>query len=393
MPTSITGSGPGVKSPGVLRDLLSSVAQQVESHLHPSLALSPLGSRHGQIEPRPSRIRSWIAYDKDKDKDKDKEDGDNSLHFTDTSDDDFQFADAISTQKKDKKKHRNEVQAFSDPNANANQNEGLIQRAKHPKQDDDNDATMHMLPDEIREEETVDMLTGLMGEGFDREVTRRILRKYDGNVDKAAGALVEGERGEELIGHAPGPGQSQSQGWPAIQGAGSSASGWPAARPTQTQTPSTQTSGCVGRPSTPVIDLTLDDDPDLQRAMQESMNMHSGAQSQMQIYAPSYTQAQSLSQVYAPSQDQDQAPNHMQGQSQPERPVFGPSERPPDPNWAIVPSHVRCFLWRFGVALLTIGSHIAKREQRCELSAELESCYRGELGNDGGLGCARAVPR
>ncbi|KAF8553500.1 hypothetical protein OG21DRAFT_1597694 [Imleria badia] len=168
---------------------------------------------------------------------------------------------------------------------------------------------MHMLPDEIREEETVDMLTGLMGEGFDREVARRILRKYDGNVDKAAGALVEGERGEELIGHAPGPGQIQSQGWPAIQGAGSSASSWSAAGPqtqtqTQTQTPSTQTSGCVGRPSTPVIDLTLDDDPDLQRAMQESMNM---SQSQMQ--------------------------------SQPERPVFGPSERPPDPNWAIVPSH------------------------------------------------------
>jgi hypothetical protein len=42
---------------------------------------------------------------------------------------------------------------------------------------------------------------------------------------------------------------------------------------------------------------------------------------------------------------------------------------------------------------LTIGSCVAKREQRCELSTKPEPCYRSELGDDGGLGRARAVPR
>ncbi|KAF8452404.1 hypothetical protein L210DRAFT_2031624 [Boletus edulis BED1] len=339
---------PGMKSTGGLRDLLSSVAQQVESHLHPSL--SPVGGRRGQVGRRRSRIRSWITQDKNKNGARDKEDegdsnrsdgGDNSLHFTDTSSDDFSAVDDISTHRKRKNKYRNEV--FS---PNDDQNQG-IQTQTNIATKHNTKTKMHMLPDEIKEEETVDMLTGLMGEGFDREVTRRILRKYDGNVDKAAGALLEGERGEEFIGHTPGPGQIQSQGWPAIQGAGPSASSW-SAGPAQTQTPSSQTSqtrldsssALGGRPNTPVIDLTLDDDPDLQRAVQESMStLHSGSQSQMQVYAPSYTQAQlqtqSLSQVYAPSQGQGQ-PDHMQVQSPP---VFGPSERPSDPNWAVVPSH------------------------------------------------------
>ncbi|KAN0094833.1 hypothetical protein V8E55_003120 [Tylopilus felleus] len=215
---------------------------------------------------------------------------------------------------------------------------------------------MHMLPDDIKEEETVDMLTSLMGDGFDREVARRILRKYDGNVDKAAGALVEGERGEELIGHAaPGPGQIQSQGWPAIQqsssasvgggGAGSSTAGWSGAvTGTQTQTRGDASSGVGGRPNTPVIDLTNDEDTDLQRAVQESMSsLHAGSQSQTQAYAPSYAPSQlqqSYSQTYAPAKGQSQEPGPMQTQTQtPERPVFGPSERPSDPNWAIVPSH------------------------------------------------------
>jgi hypothetical protein len=304
-------AGGSMKSTGgALRDLLSSVAQQVESHLHPS-SPTPPGSRHGgRGRRRPSRIRSWIGHDKDKE-------GDNSLHFTDSSDDEFHVADehisgdgAGSHKKKDTRRHEDE-----------DEDKGV---ALTPAQDD---ATMHMLPDEIREEETVDMLTGLMGDGFDREVARRILRRYDGNVDKAAGALLEGERGEELVGPAP-----------AIQSAGGGASSW-SAGPTQIQTSTSQTrleapSALAGRPNTP-IDLTLDDDPDLQRAMQASMStLHSESQSQMQVYAP--------------SQGQGQTPDlTMQAQSQPDQPVFGPSERPPDPNWAIVPSHVRCF--PFGV--------------------------------------------
>ena len=298
------GHGSTLKSTGgVLRELLSSVAQQVESHLHP-----PPGSRHGRVGRRQSRIRSWIGHDKDK-----QDCGDNSLHFTDSSSEDaFHVADdnISSGSHKSRDTHRNE-----------HEREHV---AIKPKQDD---ARMHMLPDEIREEETVDMLTGLMGDGFDREVARRILRKYGGDVDKAAGALLEGERGEELM-----------RPTPAIPNMGGGASSWatgPTQMQTQTSTSSSQTrldapaAALAGRPNTPVIDLTLDDDPDLQRAVQESMNtLHSASQSQMQVYAP------------VQGQGQGQAPNHMQAQSQPDQPVFGPSERPSDPNWAVVPSHV-----------------------------------------------------
>ena len=375
----VGGSGGSMKSGtgGALRDLLSSVAQQVESHLHPS-STSSSSPRHGHVGRRPSRIRSWIGHDRDKDKDKQggltrsrsEDGGDNSLHFTDTSDDEFHLADdrlslrssRKTTKNKEKAKERRRDEAHENANANANANLSVVINVEQ----DSGGAKMHMLPDEIREEETVDTLTGLMGDGFDREVARRILRKYGGDVEKAAGALIEGERGEELVGSLP-----------ATQSAGASASTWSAGptqsqSQTQTQTSTPQTrldapsAALAGRPNTPVIDLTLDDDPDLQRAMQESMStLHSGSQSQMQAYAPSYAQAQaqlqaqSLAQMYAPSQGQGQGQTTNQAQSQPERPVFGPSERPPDPNWAVVPSHVRRFPFvfttvDFGVASLTI---------------------------------------
>ncbi|KAF9242275.1 hypothetical protein BU15DRAFT_44007 [Melanogaster broomeanus] len=137
---------------------------------------------------------------------------------------------------------------------------------------------MHVLPDAAKEEETVDVLISVMGEDFDREVARRILRKYDGNIEKAAGALLEGERGEE-----PPP----------------SISSWRSNSQLDISQP--QPLPPAVRPNTPVIDLTVEDDADLQRAMQESRNTI---------------------------------------QPQPEGPKFGPSERPPDPNWAVVPSHV-----------------------------------------------------
>ncbi|KAG8215977.1 hypothetical protein J3R82DRAFT_7960 [Butyriboletus roseoflavus] len=374
-PTMPVGSSPGSnKGTGTaLRDLLSSVAQQVESHLSPSHG----GSQHGRVGRRRSRIRSWIVHggDKDKIKDKDKGDdvGDNPLHFTDTSDDDFASIDEDHdgggvdntrlnhVSQAGKKKRRDEVYNHPNPNPNLSLNSNSNQTQNARSTLTTNKANkMHLLPDEIREEETVDMLTSLMGDGFDREVTRRILRKYDGNVDKAAGALIEGERGEELVGSVPlaTSGQVQNQAWSAVGTAGGGGSNWAVhvgtgtgTAATQMQTPSqipqaridAAPSALTGRPNTPIIDLTLDDDPDLQRAMQESMNtLHaSGSQSQMQVYAPSYTQtqSQSLSQVYAPSQGQGQTTSQMQVQSQPEGPVFGPSERPPDPNWAVVPSH------------------------------------------------------
>jgi hypothetical protein len=46
------------------------------------------------------------------------------------------------------------------------------------------------------EQESVDTLTAMMG-ASDPEVARRVLRKYDGDVQKAATAILEGDRGEE----------------------------------------------------------------------------------------------------------------------------------------------------------------------------------------------------
>ncbi|KIJ59889.1 hypothetical protein HYDPIDRAFT_99805 [Hydnomerulius pinastri MD-312] len=136
---------------------------------------------------------------------------------------------------------------------------------------------MHVLPDEQKEGESVEMLMGVMGDDFDRDVARRVLRKYDGDVEKAASALLEGERGEEV--------QAPVSDW-------RSNSQMDISQP-QPLPPTVRT-------NTPVIDLTRDDDADLRRAMQESINTI---------------------------------------QPQPEGPQFGPSNRPPDANWAMVPSH------------------------------------------------------
>ncbi|KAL4076724.1 hypothetical protein V8B97DRAFT_2022016 [Scleroderma yunnanense] len=128
--------------------------------------------------------------------------------------------------------------------------------------------------DEVQEDEHVEVLICLMGGDFDREVARRVLRKYEGDLEKAASAMLEGEHGDDL-----------PQLW----------------RVNSQMDIGTQKQPAVPtavRPNTPVVDLTGDHDGDLQRAMRESMNT-----------------------------------------LQPQVPVFGPSERSPDPNWAMVPSH------------------------------------------------------
>jgi hypothetical protein len=49
------------------------------------------------------------------------------------------------------------------------------------------------------EQESVDILTAMMGDAVsDPEVARRVLRKCDGDVQKAATAILEGDRGEEI---------------------------------------------------------------------------------------------------------------------------------------------------------------------------------------------------
>jgi hypothetical protein len=121
----------------------------------------------------------------------------------------------------------------------------------------------------------VDNLTAMMGTGvLDPETARRVLRKFDGDVQKAAMAILEGDRGEEK--RYPSP-----------------AEGLPA-RP---QTPQ----GLKPQPAkqarlSPIIDLTASDDEDLSRALKASLV--------------------------------------------PAEPKFGPSNRAPDPNWAVVPSIV-----------------------------------------------------
>ncbi|KAI6015277.1 hypothetical protein F5J12DRAFT_524359 [Pisolithus orientalis] len=131
-----------------------------------------------------------------------------------------------------------------------------------------------LMIDEAKEAENVKLLTDMMGDHVDREVAQRVLRKYEGDVEKAASAMLEGERGED------------NQLWRSV-------SQMDVVSQKQPSVPS------IVRPNTPVVDLTgVDDDSDLQRAMKESMSM---------IQQPA--------------------------------PVFGPSERPPDPNWAMVQSN------------------------------------------------------
>lgn len=111
------------------------------------------------------------------------------------------------------------------------------------------------------------------------EVARRVLRKHHGDVQKAADAILEGDRGEGL-------------GWPP-----------PAeALPMRPETPLASQVEQIGHQASrsEVIDLTSDDD-ELSQAMKASTNPDNESK-------------------------------------------FGPSDRAPNPNWAIVPSNVRAFI-------------------------------------------------
>ncbi|KAI0252842.1 hypothetical protein BJV78DRAFT_271770 [Lactifluus subvellereus] len=132
---------------------------------------------------------------------------------------------------------------------------------------------------DVGEEENVTFLTSMMGDG-DPEVARRVLRKHNGDVQKAATSILEGDTGAE-------------ESWPADFGS------------------LTDVSISVVGPSTPppskpekdktIIDLTGDDERELRHAIEASL-------------APS-TYGSSASQLR-------------------------PSERAPDPSWAMVPSNV-----------------------------------------------------
>lgn len=150
---------------------------------------------------------------------------------------------------------------------------------------------------DVSEEENVTFLTSMMGDG-DPEIARRVLRKHNGDVQKAATSILEGDTGAE-------------DPWPTDFGA------------------LTDVSTSVAGPSTPprkyshifcvvhilltllvaskperdksVIDLTGDDQSELRRALHASLPTS----------------------AYGPAASQ-----------------FRPSDRAPDPNWAMVPSNV-----------------------------------------------------
>jgi hypothetical protein len=136
---------------------------------------------------------------------------------------------------------------------------------------------MH-LHDEAKESNNIELLITLMDGSVDHEVARRVLRKFDGDVEKAASAMIEGDRGED----------TQSSLW-------SSHSQMEINQPRPLPPPAI-------RPNSPInIDLTGDDDhnDELSRALKASLETASQ-----------------------------------------EGPMFGPSKRPADANWAMVPSNV-----------------------------------------------------
>lgn len=49
------------------------------------------------------------------------------------------------------------------------------------------------------ESESLELLQGLMGEGFDADVARRVLKKFGGDLNQAAAAILEGDTGESAI--------------------------------------------------------------------------------------------------------------------------------------------------------------------------------------------------
>ncbi|KAI9464009.1 hypothetical protein BJY52DRAFT_1401276 [Lactarius psammicola] len=133
---------------------------------------------------------------------------------------------------------------------------------------------------DVTEDENVIFLTSMMGNG-DPEIARRVLRKHNGDVQKAATSILEGDTGAE-------------DSWPTDFGNLIDV-------PASVADPSTPPPSKPERDKT-VIDLTGDEEnSELRRALEASLSTS----------------------AYGPSASQ-----------------FRPSQRAPDPNWAMVPSNV-----------------------------------------------------
>lgn len=108
--------------------------------------------------------------------------------------------------------------------------------------------TMLTAHEEQLESDGVELLAGMMGGDFDQEEARRVLRKHKGNVQKAAEAILGGDRGEDV-----------STSWQTSQ------------EPVYADPASSSgVSQATQASSSTVIDLTSDDD-DMSRALQMSM--------------------------------------------------------------------------------------------------------------------------
>lgn len=155
---------------------------------------------------------------------------------------------------------------------------------------------------DVGEDENVTFLTSMMGDG-DPDIARRVLRKHNGDVHKAATSILEGDTGAE-------------ESWPtnysnlvdvpaSVTGPSTPPRKWNDAIPLPVRILITFLASKPERDKS-IIDLTGDEESsELRRALEASLSTSA--------YGPSATQ-------------------------------FGPSQRAPDPNWAMVPSNV-CFIW------------------------------------------------
>lgn len=143
--------------------------------------------------------------------------------------------------------------------------------------------------EEQREEEDGALLVSMMGDDIDPQVALRVLRKYNGSLQRAADAILAGDRGGE-------------ESWQ----------------------PSTPVPHIAQAPST-VIDLTAED------------HTASASMGPMDRLVPN----RAPEAEYPNQSIRTTTPTGGVGEVK-----FGPSDRAPDPNWQVVPSNVRIQITR-----------------------------------------------
>ena len=101
---------------------------------------------------------------------------------------------------------------------------------------------MQSPPDDLLDQGNIDFLASMMGGDLDQEVARKVLWKHNGNLEKAADAILQGDRGEDM---------------------------WLSAVSTHNTGSTISPSQIPPAPTTRTIDLT--EDEDMNRAFQLSM--------------------------------------------------------------------------------------------------------------------------